>query len=137
MPNRPSDIELAFTAALAARGAAYRDAFSTLEALQNRLHAGDSLHRLCPELQQVLATIRSADDELAPLQQAWEHLNKTAGPELAEQIQQHRSQLERTLALVDGLTAAAQADRSILAPRLDEAARGRRMQAAYAAAGGS
>jgi hypothetical protein len=133
MPSRPSDIEQAFSAALAARGAAYLDALSVLEALQKRLHAGDSLHRLCPELQQVLTMIRVADDQLAPLQQAWEALNRTAGPELAAQIQNHRSQLERTLALVDRLTAAAQADRSLLAPRLDEAARGRRMQAAYAA----
>ena len=80
-----------------------------------------------------MTMIRAADDQLAPLQQVWEQLNKTAGPELAAQIQSHRSQLERTLALVDRLTAAAQADRSLLAPRLDEAARGRRMQAAYAA----
>jgi hypothetical protein len=136
MSNRPSDIELAFSIALARRGAAYLDAYSALEALQARLHAGDSLHRLCPELQQVLTMIRSADDQLAPLQQEWELLNKAAGPELAVQIQSHRTQLEHTLALVDRLTASAQADRSLLAPRLDEAARGRRMQAAYAASGG-
>jgi hypothetical protein len=136
MPNRQSEIERALIAALESRGAAYVDAHAALEALQQRLNAGDSLHRLCPELQQILTAIRSADDCVAPLQQEWEQLHVTAGPELASQIQSHTSQLERTLALVDRLTAAAQADRSLLAPRLDEAARGRRMQAAYAATGG-
>ena len=135
MPSRPSDVEQAFAAALELRSNAYLEAFAALESLQQRLHAGDSLHRLCPELQQILTVIRAADDQLSPLQQEWEQLNKSAGPELAAQIESHRRQLERTLELVDHLTAAAQADRSLLAPRLDEAARGRRMQAAYAASG--
>jgi len=136
MPNRQSDVERALAAVLESRGATYLAAHSALEALQQRLHAGDTLHRVAPELQQVLGTIRSADDQLTPLQQQWEQLHVTAGPELKSAIQRHQSQLERTLALVDCLVAAAQTDRSLLAPRLDEAARARKMQAAYAAAEG-
>lgn len=134
MPNRPSDVERALAIALQSRGATYEHAHAALEALQRRLHAGDTLHRVCPELQQILAMIRTADDQLTPLQQEWEQSGLNAGPELAAHIAQHQAQLEQTLALVDRLMSAAEADRSLLAPRLDEAARGRRMQAAYAAA---
>ena len=132
MPNRPPDIEIALTAALQARGDAYVDAYASLQALQQRLHAGDTLHRVCPELQHVLSAIRTEDERLAPLQEQWRRLSASPGPELAAQIDRHQAQLERTLALVDRLAVVATADRSRLAPRLDEAARGRRMQAAYA-----
>jgi hypothetical protein len=137
MPSRLPDIEVALTAALQARGDAYVDAQAALEALRQRLHAGEALHRLCPELQQVLSTIRTLDERLAPLQEQWRTLSASPGPELAAQIARHQAQLERTLALVERFTAMAAADRSLLAPRLDEAARGRRMRAAYAAAEGS
>ena len=133
MPSRPNDIEVALTAALQSRAELYCHAHSSLELLQQRLHAGETMHRLSPELQRVLAAIRTEDERLAPMMDAWRRLSRTPGLELTAQINVHQAQLERTLALVDRLTAAATADRSLLEPRLDEGARGRRMQAAYAA----
>lgn len=135
MPARLPDIERELTAALQARGAAYQRAQATLTALQQRVHDGEPLHRVCPELQQVLGAIRAGDERLAPLQEQWRNLSRKAGPELAAEIDRHQSQLEQTLALLDQLAGAAAADQALLAPRLDEAARGRRMQAAYSAAG--
>ncbi|MBL8851695.1 MAG: hypothetical protein JNG89_18585 [Planctomycetaceae bacterium] len=134
MPSRPNDIEMELATALRERAELYRHAHAALESLQQRLHAGDTMHRLSPELQRVLTAVRAEDERLAPLTDAWRRLSKSPGPELAAQIDLHQQQLERTLALVDRLTATAAADRSLLEPRLDEGARGRRMQAAYAAA---
>jgi hypothetical protein len=133
MPSRSPDIEIALIAALRARGDLYRDAHASLAALQRRLQAGETMHRIGPELQRVLTRVRTADEELAPLMDAWRKLSVSPGAELSMQISRHQAELERTLGLVDQLAAAAAADRSSMAPRLDEAARGRRMQAAYAA----
>src|SRR5690606_3120658 len=135
MPARPPDIERELTAALRARGEVYQRAHSSLTDLQQRVQHGDPLHRVCPELQQVLGAIGAVDEQLAPLQEQWRQLSRTAGPELAVEIDRHQAQLELTLALLDQLAATAVTDRALLAPRLDEAARGRRMQAAYSAAG--
>lgn len=133
MPSRNSELERAMTAALQSRSAAYARAHAALEAVQQRLNAGEALQRVSPQLQRILESIRSEDDQLAPLQQEWGKSKVTAGPELAAEIARHQAQLERTLEFVDRLVAVAESDRSQLAPRLDEAARGRRMQAAYSA----
>lgn len=135
MPARLPDIERELTAALQARGEAYQQAYTALAALQQRVQHGDPLHRVCPELQQVLGAIRAVDEQLAPLQEQWRHLSHPPGAELAAEIDRHQAQLGQTLALLDQLAAAAATDRALLAPRLDEAARGHRMQAAYSAAG--
>lgn len=134
MPGRNSELERAMTAALQSRSAAYARAHAALEALQQRLSAGETLQRVSPQLQRILESIRTEDDRLAPLQREWGESKLTAGPELAAEIESHQAQLERTLAFVDRLVSVAEADRSQLAPRLDEAALGRRMQAAYSAA---
>jgi len=135
MAERNRDIECELTAALSARCNSYQSSYAKLAALEERLHAGDSLQHVCPELQKVLCAIRTADERLAPLQEDWRQLSRAPGTELAAEIERHRAQLERTLALIDRLAKSASADRALLAPRLDEAARGRRMQAAYAATG--
>lgn len=136
MSKQPADVESALAAAFRSRSAAYAQAQQSLVELDRRLKAGETpLHALCPELQSVLESIRVADESLAPLQAEWRKLSIRPGPELAEQIQNHQSQLEQTLEIVGHLTEAAEADRAHLAPRLDEVARGRRMQAAYASSG--
>lgn len=135
MPQQPTELEHELIAALAERGAAYDVAFAALTGLQQRLHAGDAFHRLCPELQHVLDAIRTADVRFTSLQEQWRQLSRKPGPELAKQLDRHQQQLERTLGLVNQLAETATADCAALGPRLDEAARGRRMQAAYAAAG--
>lgn len=136
MTKRPSDIESALTAALQQRSNAYAQAHASLVAVEKQLHAGETpLHAACPELQQALSEIRVADECLAPLQEQWRGLSIRPGPELAAEIQRHQAQLEQTLDIVNKLAGAAETDREMLAPRLDEAARGHRMQTAYAAFG--
>lgn len=133
MSPPPADIESALGSALQKRGDVYTRAHTELVDLDRRLKAGETpLHAVCPELQAVLETIRHADEGLAPLQTQWRELSIAPGPELEAQIRNHQSQLEQTLEIVNQLTTAAEADRQQLVPQLDEAVRGRRMQAAYA-----
>jgi chromosome segregation ATPase len=137
MSEQTADIESALSAALQERSETYVRARESLLELERRLDAGQTpLHAVCPELHGVLEVIRVADERLAPLQEQWTRLALRPGPGLAEQIQRHQSQLEQTLTIINRLTETARADREQLAPRLDEVARGRRMQAAYAASGG-
>ena len=137
MTGRPPDVEIALATALRQRSAEYARAHAALVVIQQRLQAGEApLHSACPELQRLLDAFRIADEQLAPLQDQWKSLSLRPGADLAAQIDRHQAQLEQTIALVNELTAAAETSSKQLPPRLDQAARGRRMQAAYAASGG-
>ncbi|MFO1093775.1 MAG: hypothetical protein U0992_10760 [Planctomycetaceae bacterium] len=96
MPLPPAEIERELVMALAERGAAYEVAFAALIGLQQRLHAGDAFHRLCPELQHVLEGIRHTDDRFTNLQEQWQQLSRTPGSELAKQLVRHQQQLEHS-----------------------------------------
>lgn len=134
MPDRSSDIEHQLAECLRERSREYAAARAALDALEARLKGGEALHRLCPELQRVLAALQHGDARLGPLQSQWRSRATPPGAELAARIEQHQTLLEQTLAIVRRLEETAVEDRARMAPQLDHAARGRRMREAYAAA---
>ena len=82
----------------------------------------------------IMSGIENLDQQTLSSKQAWQKLNRQAGPKLQEAIQEVKSAIEQLMRPISDAESKARSAKERLVPQLNGEYLGRQMQAAYSSA---
>lgn len=114
--------------------ARYENALYVAKQIGSTLASDEGADELQGQLRELMESIATADQEIAPMRQRWDNSGRSADLPLRKSVERLRSTIEKVVAAVSDAENTALEAKQRLEPRLGSAMSAKRMMAAYNAA---